>query len=83
MSTKRLKGLAAAVLLAVTPLGAYAQNAGNLTGPVIERGVLVGTGAKILGPVRVGAGAQIGANAVVLSDVPSGATAVGAPARAL
>lgn len=44
---------------------------------------MIGTGAKILGPVRVGKGARIGANAVVLRDVPPGATAVGALARIL
>jgi serine O-acetyltransferase len=48
--------------------------------PVIEDDVLVGCGARILGPVRVGAGAVIGANAVVLHDVPPGAVAVGVPA---
>jgi serine O-acetyltransferase len=54
---------------------------GNYRGPVIGRYVSIGTGAKILGPVRVGNNARIGANAVVLSDVPEGATAVGVPAR--
>ncbi|WP_310052056.1 DapH/DapD/GlmU-related protein [Agrilutibacter niabensis] len=48
--------------------------------PVIGDDVLIGAGAKILGPVKVGAGARIGANAVVLHDVPDGATAVGVPA---
>jgi serine O-acetyltransferase len=41
----------------------------------------VGAGAKILGGVTIGDHAKIGANAVVLDDVPSGATAVGVPAR--
>ena len=54
---------------------------GNYTGPVIGRHVSIGTGAKILGPVRIGNNARIGANSVVLQDVPDGATAVGAPAR--
>lgn len=53
----------------------------NYQGPTIERNVRIGTGAKILGPVTLGAGASIGANAVVLIDVPAGATAVGVPAR--
>lgn len=48
--------------------------------PVIEDDVLVGAGARVLGPVRIGKGATIGANAVVLQDVPAGATAVGIPA---
>ncbi len=54
---------------------------GNYTGPVIGRHVSIGTGAKVLGPVRIGNNARIGANSVVLQDVPDGATAVGAPAR--
>jgi serine O-acetyltransferase len=49
--------------------------------PVIGNRVDIGVGAKILGPVRVGDGAVIGANAVVLADVPAGALAVGIPAR--
>jgi serine O-acetyltransferase len=51
--------------------------------PVIEDHVLIGVGAKVLGPVRVGRGAVIGANAVVLHDVPAGAVVVGIPARVL
>jgi serine O-acetyltransferase len=54
---------------------------GSARGPLIERDVLIGTGAKVLGELTVGRGARIGANAVVLSDVPPGATAVGVPAR--
>src|SRR5262249_53238853 len=51
--------------------------------PVIEDHVQIGVGAKVLGPVRVGRGAVIGANAVVLHDVPPGAVVVGIPARIL
>lgn len=51
--------------------------------PMIGDDVYISTGAKILGPVRIGNGATIGANAVVLNDVPAGATAVGVPARIL
>jgi len=49
--------------------------------PVIGNHVDIGAGAKILGPVHIGAGAVIGANAVVLCDVPAGALAVGIPAH--
>jgi serine O-acetyltransferase len=49
--------------------------------PVIGNHVFIATGAKILGPVKVGDGAHIGPNSVVLSDVPAGATAMGVPAR--
>lgn len=51
--------------------------------PVIEDDVEIGVGAKVLGPVRVGRGAVIGANAVVLDDVPPGVVVVGIPARPL
>jgi serine O-acetyltransferase len=49
--------------------------------PTLEPGVIVGAGAKILGPITVGAGARIGANAVVLKDVPAGVTMLGIPAK--
>jgi serine O-acetyltransferase len=52
-------------------------------GPTLGKQVQVGTGAKLLGPISVGDGALIGANAVVLQDVPAGATAVGVPARVI
>ncbi|QSQ23832.1 acetyltransferase [Pyxidicoccus parkwayensis] len=51
--------------------------------PKIGRNVFVGVGAKILGPVTVGDGAVIGANAVVTSDVAPGAVVAGIPAREL
>lgn len=51
------------------------------TQPIIGDGVLIGAGAKVVGPVTVGDRATIGANAVVVSDVPCDAIAVGVPAR--
>src|SRR5689334_17453426 len=61
-------------------LGGTSWNKGKRH-PSLGRGVVVGAGAKILGPVAVGDGAKIGSNAVVVRDVPPGATAVGIPAR--
>lgn len=49
--------------------------------PTLGKGVVVGAGAKILGPIFIGDGAKVGSNAVVVKDVPAGATAVGIPAR--
>ncbi len=49
--------------------------------PTLGNNVLVGTGAKVLGPFKVGNNARIAAGAVVLSEVPENATAVGVPAR--
>lgn len=49
--------------------------------PTLGNDVVVGAGAKVLGPITVGAGARIGSNAVVVKDVPEGATVVGVPGR--
>ena len=49
--------------------------------PTIRDGVIIGSGAQVLGPITVGARARIGANAVVTRDVPEGATMIGIPAR--
>ena len=49
--------------------------------PTIGDGVIIGSGAQVLGPITVGARARIGANAVVTRDVPEGATMTGIPAR--
>ena len=49
--------------------------------PTVEDDVVIGAGAAVLGPFTVGKGARIGSNAVVLKDVPAGATMVGMPAR--
>ena len=51
--------------------------------PLVGDSVVIGAGAKILGAITVGSGARIGAQAVVLKDVPAGATAVGIPARVI
>jgi len=53
----------------------------DLTGPTVGDHVNIGTGAKLLGPIHVGEHAKIGANAVVIDDVPPHHTAIGAPAR--
>jgi serine acetyltransferase len=52
-------------------------------GPVIGDHVMIGCHTCILGPVHVGDGAKIGAGAVVVTDIPAGATAVGVPAKAI
>ena len=51
--------------------------------PTLGDGVVVGAGAKILGPINIGTGSKIGANAVVLKDVLPRSTAVGIPARVI
>lgn len=51
--------------------------------PTLESGVVVGAGAKILGPVTVGRDSRIGSNAVIVKDVPPGSTAVGVPGRVM
>ncbi len=61
-------------------LGGTSWNKGKRH-PTLERGVVIGAGAKVLGPITLGEGAKIGSNAVVVRDVPAGATAVGIPAR--
>lgn len=51
--------------------------------PTLGNGVVIGAGAKVLGPITIGDGAKIGSNAVVVKNVPAGATAAGIPARIL
>ncbi|WP_446326652.1 serine O-acetyltransferase [Burkholderia pseudomallei] len=62
-------------------LGGTSLARGAKRHPTLERGVIVGAGAKVLGGFTVGAGAKIGSNAVVVKPVPAGGTAVGNPAR--
>lgn len=61
-------------------LGGTSWNKGKRH-PTLENGVVVGAGAQILGPITIGGRAKVGSNAVVVKDVPAGATAVGNPAR--
>jgi serine O-acetyltransferase len=61
-------------------LGGVSWNKGKRH-PTLGKGVVVGAGAKILGPFTVGDGAKIGSNSVVVKAVPPGATVVGIPAR--
>jgi serine O-acetyltransferase len=61
-------------------LGGTSWNKGKRH-PTLGKGVVVGAGAKILGPITIAEGARIGSNAVVVKDVPAGATAIGIPAR--
>lgn len=63
-------------------LGGTSWNKGKRH-PTLERGVVIGAGAKVLGPITIGKNAKIGSNAVVVKDVPENATAVGIPARIL
>lgn len=67
----------------IAPFVTIGLQAGELRGPTVGRDVSIGTGAKLLGPIAVGARARIGAGAVVVEDVPPSATVVGVPARAL
>src|SRR5690242_19666314 len=62
-------------------LGGTSLYRGEKRHPTLGEGVVVGAGAKILGGFLVGAGARIGSNAVVVKEVPPGATVVGIPGR--
>lgn len=61
-------------------LGGTSWNKGRRH-PTLEDGVVIGAGAKVLGPITIGARSKVGSNAVVVKDVPPGTTAVGNPAR--
>jgi serine O-acetyltransferase len=62
-------------------LGGTSLNKGAKRHPTLARGAIIGAGAKVLGGFTVGEGAKVGSNAVVVKEVPPGATAVGNPAR--
>ena len=66
----------------IAPWVTIGLRAGDVRGPTIEHGAQIGTGAKVIGPVRVGAGARIGANAVVTDDVPAGGDGCGGAGQA-
>lgn len=61
-------------------LGGVSWNRGKRH-PTLGDGVIVGAGAKILGPIKIGKNARVGANSVVTKDVPNGMTVVGIPGR--
>lgn len=61
-------------------LGGTSWNKGKRH-PTLRKGVVIGAGAKLLGPIEIGEDARVGSNAVVVRDVPPGATAVGIPAH--
>ena len=62
-------------------LGGTSLTKGAKRHPTLARGVIVGAGAQVLGGFTVGEGAKVGSNAVVVKEVPAGATAVGNPAH--
>lgn len=62
-------------------LGGTTQTFKGKRHPTLASGVIIGAGAKVLGPIAVGENARIGSNAVVVKDVAAGATVVGVPAR--
>ena len=62
-------------------LGGTGGNSNTKRHPTVEDNVIIGAGAKILGPITIGRGAKIGANAVVLDNIPPYSTAVGMPAK--
>lgn len=65
----------------ISPWVTIGLRAGHVVGPRVMHGVNIGTGAKLIGEIKVGADSRIGANAVVVGDVPTGVTVVGVPAH--
>lgn len=64
-------------------LGGISGERGEKRHPTVEDDVMIGAGAKVLGNITIGRGAKIGANAVVVHDIPPYATAVGIPAKVI
>lgn len=64
----------------IRPFVTIGLKEGTYEGPTIGRGTMIGTGAKVLGPIAIGQNVKVGANAVVVRDVADGATVTGVPA---
>jgi len=64
----------------IAPWVTIGLKAGNFQGPTIAERVSIGTGAKLIGPITINSDTEIGANAVVLTDIPARSVAVGVPA---
>jgi len=71
----------AVTLGGISPSENSSSQVGVKRHPTLADGVIVGSGAQVLGPITVGAGARVGANSVVTKEVPPGVTAVGIPAQ--
>lgn len=65
----------------ISPQVTVGGRSGHWDVPVVGDDVYIGTGAKLLGPIRIGDGATIGANSVVIDDVPANGIVAGVPAR--
>jgi serine O-acetyltransferase len=67
----------------ISPFVTIGLRAGDVQGPKVGQQVSIGTGAKLIGPITIGPRARVGAGAVVVEDVPAGATVVGVPGRVI
>lgn len=76
-------GKNATILQGVTIGGNIGKKKGNQEVPIIGDNVLIGAGAKVLGPIKIGDNAMIGANAVVVKDVPKDSVVIGIPAKVI
>jgi serine O-acetyltransferase len=66
---------------AIAPWVTLGRRGAPLEGPTVQKGVMIGTGAKLLGPIKVGFRSSVGANAVVIEDVPPCTSVAGVPAK--
>ena len=67
--------------VSIMPMTVIGLMKSELPGPVIGDNCIIGSGAKVLGPIKLGNNVRIGANTVIIKDIPDNATAVGVPAR--